>query len=585
VAVLLVHVFHLTAMNSCNSPTSDASKDSELVETNIIAAELDAAAQLKLDVIQRLMDPCDRATYGQRLRESAERLQLSVRQVQRLVKRWESDGVVGLTQVGRADRGQHRIGDFWENFIIKTYQEGNKGSKRMTPKQVSVRVQAKARELNHDKPPHYRTVLRVLAPIIERQKKAKSIRSPGWQGSTLSVKTRAGEDLSVEFSNHVWQCDHTRADVMLVDQYGEVLSRPWLTMVIDTYSRCIMGINLGFDAPSSQVVALALRHAIRPKQYGPEYKLSCEWSTHGKPQHFYTDGGKDFRSNHVQQIGAELGFLCHLRDRPSEGGIVERSFRTLNDQLFSTLPGYTGSNVQNRPEGVEKDASLTLRDLEQLIVRFICDQYNQSIDARMGYQTRLQRWEAGLPDVPDVLEERLLDVCLMKVTRRTVQRGGYLQFENLMYRGEYLAGYAGETVSIRFDPNDITTILVYRQEDKQEVFLTRAHSQGLETERLSLEEAKASSQRIRKAGKALSNESILLEVVERDALVNSSITKKTRKQRQKEEQQLLKPLSEPVMEESFELPISEVMESELGIDLDLDDDFAPIDFDELRGEW
>ncbi|MFM2431554.1 MAG: hypothetical protein RLZZ511_2767, partial [Cyanobacteriota bacterium] len=150
---------------------------------------------------------------------------------------------------------------------------------------------------------------------------------------------------------------------------------------------------------------------------------------------------------------------------------------------------------------------------------------------------------------------------------------------------EYLAGYAGETVSIRFDPNDITTILVYRQEDKQEVFLTRAHSQGLETERLSLEEAKASSQRIRKAGKALSNESILLEVVERDALVNSSITKKTRKQRQKEEQQLLKPLSEPVMEESFELPISEVMESELGIDLDLDDDFAPIDFDELRGEW
>ncbi|MCL1471207.1 Mu transposase C-terminal domain-containing protein [Argonema antarcticum] len=33
----------------------------------------------------------------------------------------------------------------------------------------------------------------------------------------------------------------------------------------------------------------------------------------------------------------------------------------------------------------------------------------------------------------------------MKQSRRTIQRGGYLQFENLMYRGEYLAGYAGES--------------------------------------------------------------------------------------------------------------------------------------------
>ena len=308
-------------------------------KAKVIVNELDSEAQLKLEVIQSLIEPCDRATYGQKLREAAEKLGVSVRQVQRLVKRWEQEGVAGIAQNGRADKGRHRIGDFWEKFIVKTYEEGNKGSKRMSPKQVAVRVQAKAREIGDEKPPHYRTVLRVLEPIIERQEKATSIRSPGWRGSTLSVKTRQGEDISVEYSNHVWQCDHTRVDVLLVDQYGELLSRPWLTTVIDTYSRCIMGINLGFDAPSSQVVALALRHAILPKNYGAEYKLNCEWGTYGKPQHFYTDGGKDFRSNHVQQIGTDLGFVCHLRDRPSEGGIVERPFRTLNDQLFSTLPG------------------------------------------------------------------------------------------------------------------------------------------------------------------------------------------------------------------------------------------------------
>lgn len=98
-----------------------------------------------------------------------------------------------------------------------------------------------------------------------------------------------------------------------------------------------MGINLGFDAPSSQVVALALRHAILPKRYGTEYKLNCDWGTYGTPEYLFTDGGKDFRSNHLAEIGVQLGMVCKLRDRPSEGGIVERPFKTLNQSLFLTL--------------------------------------------------------------------------------------------------------------------------------------------------------------------------------------------------------------------------------------------------------
>ncbi|MBD2139644.1 Mu transposase C-terminal domain-containing protein [Anabaena sp. FACHB-1237] len=526
-------------------------------ETNVIATELSEEAQLKLEVIQSLLEPCDRTTYGQKLKAAAEKLAVSVRTVQRLVKKWEQDGLVGLTQTGRTDKGKHRIGEFWENFIIKTYRDGNKGSKRMTPKQVALRVQAKAHELGDLKPPNYRTVLRVLAPILEKQEKTKSIRSPGRRGTTLSVKTREGKDLSVDYSNHVWQCDHTRADVLLVDQHGELLSRPWLTTVVDTYSRCIMGINLGFDAPSSEVVALALRHAILPKRYGSEYKLHCEWGTYGKPEHFYTDGGKDFRSNHLSQIGAQLGFVCHLRDRPSEGGIVERPFKTLNDQLFSTLPGYTGSNVQERPEDAEKDARLTLRELEQLIVRYIVDRYNQSIDARMGDQTRFGRWEAGLPSVPVPIEERDLDICLMKQSRRKVQRGGDLQFQNVMYRGEYLEGYAGETVNLRYDPRDITTVLVYRQEKNQEVFLTRAHAKGLETAQLSFNEALAASRRLHNAGKTVSNQALLQEVLERDALVAK---KKSRKERQKLEQEILR--SNAVNDSKNESLASPVMEAE-----------------------
>lgn len=549
--------------------------DQEL-ENYEIATELSEDDKHLLDMIQQLLEPCDRITYGERQREVAAKLGKSVRTVRRLVKKWEQEGLAALQTTRRADKGKHRIDSDWQQFIIKTYKEGNENGKRITPQQVAIRVEAKASELAQEKYPSYRTVYRILQPIIKEKEQKASVRSRGWRGSRLSVKTRDGKDLSVEYSNHVWQCDHTRVDLLLVDMHGELLSRPWLTTVIDTYSRCIIGINLGYDAPSSQVVALALRHAIMPKQYGPEYALHEEWGTYGKPEHFYTDGGKDFCSNHLQQIGVQLGFACHLRDRPSEGGIVERPFGTFNTDFFSTLPGYTGSNVQKRPEQAEKEASLILRELERLFVRYIVDKYNPSIDARMGDQTRYQRWEAGLIAAPNLISEKDLHICLMKQTRRSIYRGGYLQFENLTYRGENLAGYAGENVILRFDPKDITTVLVYHQEGNKEEFLARAFAQDLETEQLSLDEAKASSRKIREMGKIISNRSILAEVRDRDTFVTR---KKTKKERHKAEQAVVQKVEQPLQKELEEIDILSV-EDELQLDMP-----EVFDYEQMREDY
>ena len=54
-------------------------------ESNEIVAELDEEAQLKMEVIQTLLEPCDRATYGKRLKEAAAKLGKSKRTVQRYV--------------------------------------------------------------------------------------------------------------------------------------------------------------------------------------------------------------------------------------------------------------------------------------------------------------------------------------------------------------------------------------------------------------------------------------------------------------------------------------------------------------------
>jgi putative transposase len=577
--------------------SDDASRPSPHQETSTakstIVTELNPDGQLKLEVIQSLLEPCDRVTYGQRLRDGAQKLEISVRSVQRLFKKYQEQGLVALITTERADRGQYRISEFWQEFIVNTYKTGNKGSRRMTPKQVAIQVQAKAKEINDSQPPSYRTVLRVIAPIQERAAEVKSIRSPGWRGSTLSVKTRDGKNLDINHSNQVWQSDHTRLDIMLVDRHGIVIGRPWLTTVIDSYSRALIGINVGFDAPSSQVVALALRHAILPKVYGAEYGLHTEWITYGKPEYLFTDGGKDFRSNHITEIGTQLGFVHKLRDRPSEGGIVERFFKTLNESVLRALPGYTGSNVQQRPKDAEQDAQLTLRDIERVIVGFIVDRHNQALDARMGDQTRNQRWEAGLIGDPPLIAERELDICLMKTVRRTVQRGGIVTFENVTYKGEYLAGYAGKTVSIRYDPRDITTIWIYHQEQNKEVFLTRAHAHDLETEQLSVDEAKASAKRVRDAGKSITNQTILYDVIDR-SIDRETTSTPSRKQRREDEQAYKKSAAvaktvEETQPDKLKIDVAELPVSEQASDPVISsssiDDMEVWDYEQMRDDY
>ncbi|WP_371819394.1 helix-turn-helix domain-containing protein [Tolypothrix sp. PCC 7910] len=206
---------HSSQIPATKSKIADLS--SNITETQVIVSELSDEAKLKMEVIQSLLEAGDRTTYAQRLKEAAAKLGKSVRTVRRLVDKWEQEGLVGLAQTERNDKGKHRVDEEWQDFILKTYKEGNKGSKRMTRQQVAVRVRARADELGIKSPSHM-TVYRVLQPLIEKQEKAKSIRSPGWRGSRLSVKTRDGKDLTVEYSNQVWQCDHTRVDVLLVDQ-------------------------------------------------------------------------------------------------------------------------------------------------------------------------------------------------------------------------------------------------------------------------------------------------------------------------------------------------------------------------------
>ncbi|NJR51489.1 MAG: transposase [Leptolyngbyaceae cyanobacterium CSU_1_3] len=510
------------------------------------SAGLTKAEAERVRAMERLGNAPDRATYLALQQEIAEQLKMTVRNVRYLMGGWQAEGVSGVIRQGRSDRGELRLDEKWQDYILQTYRAGNRGGRRMSRAQVAVRVAARAEEVGESKPPSRMTVYRVLGREIEAQQQRQRSRSIGWQGESLILKTREGLEVEVRESNQVWQCDHTRVDLLVVDQVGEVLGRPWLTTVIDTYSRCIVGIHLGMEAPSAVVVCLALRHAILPKQYSSAYKLTQEWGTYGVPRYLYTDGGKDFQSKHLEQVASELKIVLCQRRYPAEGGIVERPFGTLNSELFATLPGYTGNSTKRRPKQAESSASLTLIQLEKYIVRYLVERYNPGIDARIGNQTRLGRWEAGGTVQLALMSDRELDICLMRRDRRVVYRGGYIQFANLSYRGEYLEGYIGSWVVLRYNPRDITSILIYREEGGKDIFLSRAHASGLETESLSYAEAQAMSRRLRQVGRSLSNASILNEVRARDQEVEEQ-RRRGRLRPGKKPTVVAEPVVEPVL--------------------------------------
>jgi putative transposase len=57
-------------------------------------------------------------------------------------------------------------------------------------------------------------------------------------------------------SNEMWQADHTPLDLRVLDERGRP-ARPWLTVLLDDYSRAVAGYTLSLHDPSSIQTALA----------------------------------------------------------------------------------------------------------------------------------------------------------------------------------------------------------------------------------------------------------------------------------------------------------------------------------------
>src|SRR5919199_4469443 len=122
--------------------SENPAKSHRLPSDELITPEV----RLRMEIMQSLTEPCDRKTYGIRKREAAKKLGVTLRSIERLLKKHQEQGLVGLTTT-RSDKGKLRISEDWQEFIFETYKEGNKGSKRMLRNQVFLRVKGRAKQL------------------------------------------------------------------------------------------------------------------------------------------------------------------------------------------------------------------------------------------------------------------------------------------------------------------------------------------------------------------------------------------------------------------------------------------------------
>ncbi|MBI5922998.1 MAG: transposase [Betaproteobacteria bacterium] len=294
------------------------------------------------------------------------------------------------------------------------------------------------------------------------------------------------------------QVDHTPIQVCLVDEIDrQPIGDAWLTLVIDTYSRMVLGFFLTLDAPSTLSTGMALAHAFLPKEeYLRRQRVTGEWPSWGFPDIVIVDNATEL--NGKMMHGARRRYRFTLRDRPvgspNFGGHVESAFRTFMNEL-KAVPGTKFSNPVERGEyDSEGRAIFTLAEFEAFFTEFLVNDYHlkQHRGAGMDGTVPLLKWKqgvfegdvlppTGLPDRP--ADPRALRISLMPTKMRTV-RNGIVEIFDEKYHSPALT-LIGDSVNlerpiderrfeIRYDPRNISTVWLYNEPTDSYIDLSSA---------------------------------------------------------------------------------------------------------------
>lgn len=291
-----------------------------------------------------------------------------------------------------------------EDLLLTTIEEQYLTPERPTISHVYENFRRRVRDVNKERLPAKELMLpskMTVRRYIERLDPYRvDIKRLGKYAADAKHRDAIGH-LQVDTILDRWEIDHTLLDVLLVDpKTGQVIGRPYITVVLDRHSRMIMAFLIHLSAPNTEAVLRTIERAILPKAswLARFPTVHNEWRARGLPRYIVPDNAAEFHAFNLIQAFNELGIeVLFPRSRgPQMKGAVERFFRTLATDLIHRLPGTTFSNTRERGDyPAEKLACLTLPELEAAITTWVVDRYHQREHRGLKGRTPAQVWKEG----------------------------------------------------------------------------------------------------------------------------------------------------------------------------------------------
>jgi putative transposase len=164
-----------------------------------------------------------------------------------------SGRVSALLRKGRSDRGRSRLSSridtIIEDAIKRIYLTPEQPPETAVIEEVNLQCfNAKL------KAPSANTVRRRIGVLSDRLKFEKRV---GKKAAAEKYEPIKGHFPGAASPLAVAQIDHTRMDVIVVDEeHRQPIQRPWLTVVIDIYSRMVLGFTIYLEKPSAFTTGL-----------------------------------------------------------------------------------------------------------------------------------------------------------------------------------------------------------------------------------------------------------------------------------------------------------------------------------------
>lgn len=277
----------------------------------------------------------------------------------------------------------------------------------------------------------------------------------------------------------VGMLDGTVCDIYLTDDAGHLVGRPILLACVDAYSSFCYGYSLLWEGGVYSLRNLMLNVITDKREWCRKFGILIdvnEWESGCLPGVMLTDMGTEYTSENFEQI-TELGVTVQNLPayRPELKGQVEKFFDLIQSEYKKHLKGKGVIEPDYQERGARdyrKDACLTMRDFEAVILRCILYYNSQRIIENFPYTVEMLQkgvkpfassifeWgkkQEGVNLIP-VSKEELILTLLPRTTGRFTRSG--LKVKGMRYHAEgYTEEYLkGGEVCVAYNPEDVSHI-------------------------------------------------------------------------------------------------------------------------------